>query len=144
MFFLMTGLNDARLNGESPGGLQTYARALDTLFHALHDTAPHALVLAIKQPYIQDYSQHFPYNRASNAIIDRYNGTLETVTSQLPFAQSVVVDGWHAATMLADDTVHPNDSGHALLARAVVRAVTQYDGPQTQQLGRLAEERCHG
>jgi hypothetical protein len=34
----------------------------------------------------------------------------------------VHVDGWDPTTMLDDDTVHPNDLGHATLAAAACRA----------------------
>ena len=37
----------------------------------------------------------------------------------------VHVDGWDPATMLDDDTVHPNDLGHATIAAAAVRAYRQ-------------------
>ncbi len=123
VFVLMTGFNDARLHGPEPAGHRRYEDSLEILLPALHKAAPEAVVLTIEQPHIEVYDGHTPYNRATDGIVDQYNGILRTVAARFPFTRLVAVEGWNAATMLADDNVHPNHSGHAVLARSLVRAV---------------------
>ena len=124
VYVLMTGFNDARLHGTAPAGRRQYEESMEIVLHALHKADPRAVTLAIEQPYIQDYSGHPPYDQATDAIVDEYNATLRTTVARFPSARTVVVDGWDVATMLADDNVHPNDRGHAVLARSLVRAMT--------------------
>jgi lysophospholipase L1-like esterase len=123
VFVVMTGFNDARLHGPTPAGQRQYEESLEIVLHALHKADPQAVVLAIEQPYVKDYSGHAPYDQGSNAIVDRYNAILRSTVARFPSARTVVVDGWDAATMLAKDNVHPNDRGHAVLARSLVGAV---------------------
>lgn len=130
VFVLMTGFNDARLHGPEPAGHHQYEDSLEILLPALHKAAPEAVVLTIEQPHIEVYDGHAPYNRATDVIVDQYNAILRTVAGRFPFARLVVVEGWNAATMLADDNVHPNDSGHAVLARSLVRAVRDHSSDQ--------------
>lgn len=124
VFVLMTGFNDARLHGPEPAGRRQYAEALETIIHALHKAAPQAVLLAIEQPYIEDYSGHPPYDRAADAVVDEYNSILRAAVERIPHAWTLPVEGWDAATMLAEDNVHPNDRGHAALARCLVDAIT--------------------
>ncbi|WP_433167093.1 SGNH/GDSL hydrolase family protein [Kribbella sp. CA-247076] len=130
VFVVMTGFNDARLYGAAPAGRRQYEDSLEVLFRALHKADPKALLLAIEQPYVEDYSGHSPYDRATDTILDQYNAVLRAVVTALPFAATVVVDGWDARTMIAPDNVHPNDDGHAVLARAVVRAAREREQPR--------------
>lgn len=123
MFVLMTGFNDARLQGPSPAGQRQYEESLEIVLHALHKAEPQAVVLAIEQPYVEDYSGHAPYDQGTDAIVDRYNAILRSTVARFPSGRTVVVDGWDATTMLAKDNVHPNDRGHAVLARSLVEAV---------------------
>ena len=129
VFVLMTGFNDARLYGPAPEGRRQYEDSLEVLLRALHKADPQAVMLAIEQPYIEDYSGHPPYDRATNAIVDQYNAILRAVVAPFHFARTVVVDGWDSSSMLANDNVHPNDSGHAALARSLVRAVRDTGHP---------------
>jgi lysophospholipase L1-like esterase len=128
-YVLMTGFNDARLHGAAPAGQRQYQESLEIVFGALHKADPQAVTLAVEQPYIENYSGHPPYDQASDAIDDRYNSILRTTVAGFPSARAVVVNGWDATTMLAADNVHPNDRGHAVLARALVRAITGRTGP---------------
>ncbi|MFI5694680.1 SGNH/GDSL hydrolase family protein [Kribbella sp. NPDC051586] len=124
VYVLMTGFNDARLHGPAPVGQRQYEESLEIVFRSLHKADPNAVTLAIEQPHIANYSGHAPYDRATDAVVDRYNAILRATVERFPTARTIVVDGWDAATMLAKDNVHPNDSGHAVLARALVRAIT--------------------
>jgi lysophospholipase L1-like esterase len=126
VFVLMTGFNDARLHGPHPDGRRRYAEALDVIFHALHKAESRAVLLAIEQPYVEDYSGHAPYDKASDAIVDEYNAILRSTVERFPpGARTVPVTGWDATTMLAEDNVHPNDRGHGVLAGCLVDAVTR-------------------
>jgi lysophospholipase L1-like esterase len=123
----MTGLNDARLNGACPAGREAYAEALSLVLDAFHQASPAAPVLALEQPYIRDYSGYAPFHRACNAVVDAYNATLRRIASRHPAARVVTVEGWVVDTMVSADGVHPNDTGHRRLARAVVRAISARD-----------------
>ncbi|WP_142062762.1 SGNH/GDSL hydrolase family protein [Pseudarthrobacter sp. B4EP4b] len=124
LYLLMTGLNDLRLGGESASSLQQYADSLRTIFEAVRQASPDAVVAALAQPHLLDFSLHAPHNLGSNTLVDTYNATLRKVAGAQPGVVVVEPDGWDAASMLDADTVHPNDAGHSCLARAAVRAVT--------------------
>lgn len=125
LFLLMTGLNDARLNGHSPTARETYADALGLVLRAFHQASPAAPALALEQPYLGDYSGYEPFHRASDAVVDAYNATLRQVASRHPATRVVVIEGWTVDTMVSADGVHPNDAGHRHLAQAVVRTVSR-------------------
>jgi lysophospholipase L1-like esterase len=122
VYVVMTGLNDARSVGDSPDALARYAGALQTIFARLGRAAPGAPVIAIAQPPLLDYSLHPPHDRGSDEILLAYNEQLRTVAGRHPQVVVAEVSAWDPATMLDEDTVHPNDAGHAELARAVVEA----------------------
>ena len=124
LYLLMTGLNDLRLAGDAASALEQYAAALRTVFAAFGQAAPDALVVALAQPPLLDFSLHAPHNLGSNALVEAYNDGLRRVAAE--FQRVVVAEaaGWNAGTMLDADTVHPNDAGHSCLARAAVRTVT--------------------
>lgn len=118
---LLTGLNDARLNGTSATGRGAYAAALGVILDAFQQASPDAFVLALEQPYVGNYAGYAPFDRGSDAVIDAYNATLRQVASRHA-AVVVAITGWNVDTMVAVDGVHPNDAGHRHLAQAVVRA----------------------
>lgn len=122
LYVLMTGLNDLRLGGESPSSARQYATALRRILAAFRRTSPKALVVAVAQPYLVDFSLHAPHNRGSNALIDRYNSVLRRAAAEHHFVALAVAGDWDPGVMLHGDTVHPNDAGHACLARAVTEA----------------------
>lgn len=125
VFVLMTGLNDARLNGASATARGAYADALGIIFEAFRRAGPGALVLALEQPYIRDYAGYEPFHRGSDSVIDAYNAALREVASRRALARVVAITGWNVDTMLSADGVHPGDAGHRHLAQAVVRAALQ-------------------
>ena len=114
---VMTGLNDARLAGTGSEALDAYRQAVEVIVSRC--AASGARVLVVEQPPLVDYSQHAPHDRGSTEAIDLYNRVLRRL---LPAEMLVTVADWDAATMLAPDTVHPNDAGHAAIARAVAAA----------------------
>lgn len=118
---VMTGLNDARRYGDSSDALDAYAAALMSIFGVLC-ASPATRVIVVEQPRLLDYSLYPPHDRGSNEILDAYNGRLRAVVDRHPLVVLATVAGWDATTMLDDDTVHPNDAGHAALAAAVVVA----------------------
>lgn len=124
LYLLMTGLNDLRLGGDSARTLLEYAAALRSILDAFGRAAPDALVVAIAQPHLVDFSLHSPHNRGSNALVDTYNAALRDVAAAQPGVVVAEPDGWDAASMVDADTVHPNDAGHSCLARAATVAVT--------------------
>ena len=124
LYLLMTGLNDLRLGGDAPSALGDYADSLRTVLDAFTRAAPDALVVAVAQPHLVDFSLHAPHNRGSNTLVDIYNRELRTVAARYPRVVVAEPDGWDAASMLDADTVHANDAGHACLARAAARAAT--------------------
>jgi lysophospholipase L1-like esterase len=123
LYLLMTGMNDLRLGGDAPSSLKCYSDALHHIFDAFERAAPEALVVALAQPYLLDFSLHAPHNRGSNALVDVYNHELRMIREQHPRVVIAEALGWDAVSMLAEDTVHPNDAGHACLASAAVGAV---------------------
>ncbi|GAB5077963.1 hypothetical protein ARTHROSP310_11040 [Arthrobacter sp. AD-310] len=124
LYLLMTGLNDLRLGGDSPSALSGYAASLQTILDAFTQASPDALVVAVAQPHLLDFSLHAPHNRGSNDLVDIYNRELRTVAARYPRVVVAEPDGWDAASMLDEDTVHANDAGHACLAQAAARAAT--------------------
>lgn len=116
---LMTGLNDGRFSGVADSALAAYADAVDVILKAVRHAAPLAAVVAVEQPHLVDYSLHSPYDNGSDAVLDAYNGVLRRIAATHDGVDVVRVPGWDPLTMLSDDTVHPNDLGHAELAAAV-------------------------
>lgn len=122
LYLLMTGLNDARLHGQDPAGLDAYARALDVILGAFGSVSPGVRIIAVEQPQLLDYSLHAPHDRGSSEIVDRYNDRLRRSCTGRPGVAVVRVPGWDPESMLAEDTVHPNDAGHAQIGSAVAHA----------------------
>ena len=121
-YLILTGLNDARLHGTDPAALDAYSSAMETVVTACEASGPDAVVLLIEQPPLLDYSGYPPHDQGSLPALDAYNRRLALVADRHRQAVLVHVDGWDPAAMLDDDTVHPNDRGHATLAAAAVRA----------------------
>jgi lysophospholipase L1-like esterase len=144
LYVLLAGLNDLRLHGGTAEGLTRYADALRTVVAACRSSAPDAVVVAVQQPHLLDYSLYPPHDKGSDDAVDRYNAVLRRVAgesvSRLGTVVVAAVAEWDAATMLADDTVHPNDLGHAALARTVVDTVVAY-GPTSAGASTMASTR---
>lgn len=123
-YMLMTGLNDLRLGGDSPVSLQQYSEALQTIFRCFRYASTDTLVVVLAQPYLRDFSLYAPHNQGSNALVDVYNEELRRAAAVHPRVVVAEAIDWNADSMLDEDTVHPDDTGHDCLARAVVRAAT--------------------
>lgn len=121
-YLLMTGLNDLRLGGDSASARAEYAAALRTVLGAFRKAAAEAPVVAIVQPHLLDFSLHAPHNLGSNTLVDAYNEVLVRIADEYSGVVVAEATDWDAASMLDEDTVHPNDAGHTCLARAVIRA----------------------
>jgi len=121
-YLLVVGLNDARLHGPDPAGLERYLAAVRSILRTLRAAQPEAPTVVLEQPHLLDYSLHAPHNRGSDDVVDTYNAALREVATSQPRTVVTVASAWHPATMLADDTVHPNDAGHAALGEAVADA----------------------
>lgn len=122
LYLLMTGLNDARLHGADPAGLEEYSLALDVILGALRGARPDAPIIAVEQPHLLDYSLYPPHDQGAGDIVDRYNEQLRRSCAGWPGVVVVTVPHWDAESMLAADTVHPNDSGHAQIGSVVAHA----------------------
>ncbi len=123
-YVLMTGLNDARRYGWKSAALEDYGIAVGAIVGAFIARSPRAEVVAVAQPHLGDYSQHAPYDRSGDDLVDAYNRRLEEITGRYPQVSLATAERWDVRTMLAADTVHPNDLGHRELARALGRALT--------------------
>ena len=130
LYLLLAGLNDARLYGKAREGLARYAEALRSIVEACRSSAPLATIVVVEQPHLLDYSRYPPHDQGSDDAVDLYNAALRRVARQLVSPSHAVLVAraaqWDQATMLADDTVHPNDAGHAELARSVTDTVVAY------------------
>lgn len=122
LYLLVAGLNDARLNGPDTVALVRYAAAVRSVLRAFRAARPDATTIVLAQPHLLDYSLHPPHNRGSDDVIDTYNARLRDVVSREPRVVMAGVPRWDRRTMLAEDTVHPNDIGHAVLGEAVADA----------------------
>lgn len=122
IYLLMTGLNDVRLFGADYDAGRRYGIALDSIFGAFRAVGPQAVIVAVEQPHLRDFSRFAPHNAGSNALVDQSNAVLRQMAADWNVRVASVSD-WDPGTMLAEDTVHPNDSGHAALANAVAGAV---------------------
>jgi lysophospholipase L1-like esterase len=122
-YVLMTGLNDARRYGWRSTALDDYRSALVTILDAFIAANPRSLVVTVAQPHLCDYSQHPPYDRSCDELLDAYNRQLEAVTNSYPQVTLATAERWDKRSMLAMDTVHPNDLGHYELSRAVGRVL---------------------
>ncbi|WP_299166498.1 SGNH/GDSL hydrolase family protein [uncultured Arthrobacter sp.] len=123
LYVVMTGLNDLRLHGEESFALSGYSGVLRRILTALRRTSPNSLVVAVAQPYLVDFSLYPPHNRGNNQLVDDYNSVLRRASAEYSFVALAETDHWDAELMLHEDTVHPNDAGHACLAQAVLHAV---------------------
>lgn len=123
VYLVMTGLNDARLYGASPKAAKEYGSSIAVILGALRTASPQALTVVVEQPYLIDYSYFPPHNCGSDHAVDLYNTVLERAAKKDSRALYVRTPRWDAHTMLAPDTVHPNDSGHAYLAHEIVAAI---------------------
>ena len=123
VYLLMTGLNDARLHGPSGNARRRYGSAVDAVLASLCAANPEAVVLVVEQPRLVEYGWHAPYDRGSDRHLDAYNRVLRSTAARHRRAVVATVAHWRPRTMLADDTVHPNDCGHAAVAHAVVAAL---------------------
>jgi len=122
-YLVMTGLNDVRLHGDSARAMGELRDSLDRILDALRAASPAAPIAVVEQPHLLDYTLHPPHDRGSDALVDRGNSVLREVAGRHPGAVVVSVHRWDRLRMLADDTAHPNDDGHAEVARAVVPAL---------------------
>jgi lysophospholipase L1-like esterase len=122
IYLVMTGLNDVRLYGSAPDAGRRYGNALDSIFGAFRAAGHEAAIVAVEQPHLRDFSRFAPHNAGSNTLVDRSNAVLRQVAADWNVQIASVTD-WDPDTMLAEDTVHPNDRGHAALAEAVAGAV---------------------
>ncbi len=120
---VMTGLNDLRAAGTDPAGSRASADALQAILATLRASTPDAVVVVVEQPHLAVYDRHPPHDRGSSALVDADNRVLRDVVAAHPGTRLAPVPGWDPGTMLDPDTVHPDDLGHAVLARAVVDAV---------------------
>lgn len=123
VYLVMTGLNDVRLNGPSAAALGLYTSALRAILRTLLPVNPAAQVVMVEQPHLLEYSLHAPHNRGSDRDVDVYNSRLRLVADAHPRVRVATVDLWDPGRMLSDDTVHPNDDGHAEVAHAVLAAL---------------------
>lgn len=121
-YLLLAGLNDARLHGMDPAALDAYGSALESIVTACEAAVSDAVVLLVEQPPLLDYRRYPPHDQGSVSAVDAYNLRMVDVAGRHRQAVLVHVDGWDAATMLDEDTVHPNDLGHAIIADAAARA----------------------
>ena len=121
-YLILAGLNDARLHGTDPAALDAYTSSLEIVVTACEAGAPDAVVLLVEQPPLLDYRGYPPHDKGSLPAVDAYNRRMALVAEGHRRAVLVHVDGWHPTTMLDEDTVHPNDLGHATIAAAAVRA----------------------
>lgn len=121
-YLVLSGLNDARLHGTDPAALDAYSSALETVVTACEAAAPDAVVLLVEQPPLLDYGGYPPHDKGSPSAVDAYNRRMARAADRHRQAVQVHVGRWDATTMLDDDTVHPNDLGHATIAAAAVRA----------------------
>ncbi len=122
-YLLMTGLNDARLYGACDDALNRYESVVDAALASLSTANPEAVVIVVEQPRLAEYTWHPPYDRGSDGLLERYNRTLRMTARRHPQVVVTTVPQWDPSTMLDADTVHPNDAGHAAVARAVACAV---------------------
>lgn len=78
-------------------------------------------VILVKEPYLADYSLSTAHPHGSDAAIDAFNGVLDTLATEFPFAVTVDLNaaGWDPATLLQPDGVHPTDDGQRFIADAV-------------------------
>jgi lysophospholipase L1-like esterase len=83
----------------------------------------------VEQPHLHDYSQHSPHNRGSDPLVDTYNQRLREVAARYTSVVLCRVESWNALTMIAADTVHPNDLGHREIARAAYDAAVVRSRP---------------
>lgn len=122
---VMTGLNDVRLRGEDPRCMEEYAASLESVITAVLRSNPEAHIVVLEQPMLLDYSHHAPHNRGSDRLVTELNSALRRVTERHSAVTVVPVPAdWDPRTMLSEDTVHPNDAGHACLANAVVSTLS--------------------
>jgi len=121
-YLLMTGLNDARFHGIDQSALERYSHAVQTVVGRCLGAASDAVVLVIEQPPLLDYSRHAPHDKGSTTAVEEYNTRQRQALAGLDRVAMVHIHAWDPRTMLDDDTVHPNDRGHAAIGMAAAAA----------------------
>jgi lysophospholipase L1-like esterase len=111
------GLNDARAYGKR--GLAPYR---DFLAKALSDLAPADRVVLVLDQRILKWRQYAPYNHASRDVIHAFRLATREVAAGYPNV-TVVSPQLRGAIDFQADGVHPDASGHRLIARAVVEVL---------------------
>ena len=88
-------------------------------------------VILVKEPYLADYSLSTAHPHGSDAAIDAFNGVLDTLATEFPFAVTVDLNaaGWDPTTLLQPDGVHPTDPGHRFIADAVLARFRRTPSP---------------
>jgi lysophospholipase L1-like esterase len=117
---VQVGVNDLRAGGTDQGDAAAYETYIGEILGAL---SGHLVLLLEAEPLLT-WSFLAPWDKGSDAALALYNHDLDSVASHW---QSVVVvkvpQAWNPANDLADDGLHPNDAGHALIADSVVVAL---------------------
>ena len=122
LYLVMTGLNDARFHGTDQTALERCAHAVRTVVGRCLDAAQDAVVVVVEQPPLVDYSRHAPHDKGSTAAVEMYNTRQRQILAGLERVVVVHIDAWDRHTMLDEDTVHPNDRGHAAVGMAIAAA----------------------
>lgn len=112
------GAHTARLTNMVAGG-SGYVDAV------LTPSATPPAILVMKDPVLANWALYSPFNVGSDAARNSYAAAVDEIVAEFPTA--IAVDGnsgWDKTTMIASqDSVHPNDRGHARLADLVDAAL---------------------
>lgn len=111
-------VNDTRRYGLS--GLDRYRTCVTTMLRHLGDRPDQVLLVA--DPPIVGWSRYPPWNHGSDRVSRAYRDATRQLARRAGVTFVDLSTGWVKRRHVGDDTIHPSDAGHRLIARRVVDA----------------------
>lgn len=123
---ILIGINDVWRHFDSPGIPQVNeATFTATLQRLVERTAPSVSGIILMTPFYLETNRDDPMRKQ----MDHYGAAVKSVATQanaLPVDVQAAFDTWLAGQptqLLCGDRVHPNTTGHMIIARALVKAL---------------------
>ncbi|SOD75132.1 lysophospholipase L1-like esterase [Jatrophihabitans sp. GAS493] len=121
---IQIGINDVRSNGTDPAAVADYQSQLGSILRTLKGHR----VLLVEADRLPITSSMNNWGIGGPAALALYNEAMERAAANAEdAARDITLVGpppqWNPAADIASDQLHPNDAGHALIARSVDEAL---------------------
>lgn len=114
-------LNDVRRHGSA--GVAQYRACLARMLRHLNgsQTRP-ARVILISDPPITGWGLHAPYDRGSDDALGEYRAATREAATAAGVGFVDAAQDWDTSSHIAEDQIHPTDTGAAIIAERVAAA----------------------